>query len=184
MPIGRNSADSFQEVLPAPKVPDAPTPVPLTSALHRQATQQQRKQNRGRDFERLVFCPFADGHVFGVPHRLCCHWNGDASINGGLGRLLLWTKRPFTLICVSDGRPGLRFCSPSEPYPVRFFPSASARFVGRRKADRRIELRLLRPLRDRLPLQRTHGKVDARGGRLHEWAAEAGVEWDRYHQGH
>jgi hypothetical protein len=31
--------------LPAPKVPDAPTPVPLTSTLPRQATQQQRTQN-------------------------------------------------------------------------------------------------------------------------------------------
>jgi hypothetical protein len=39
---------------------------------------------------------------------------------------------------------------------------APARLVGRRQADRRIELRLVRPLRDRLPLQRADGKIDAR----------------------
>jgi oxalate decarboxylase/phosphoglucose isomerase-like protein (cupin superfamily) len=39
--------------------------------------------------------------------------------------------------------------------------SASARAVGWRRADRRIELRLLRPLRHGLPVQRAHGEIHA-----------------------
>ncbi len=42
--------------------------------------------------------------------------------------------------------------------------SESACALGRRQADRRVELRFLRPLRDSLPLQRADGKIDARQG--------------------
>ncbi len=41
-----------------------------------------------------------------------------------------------------------------------------ARPLGRHRADRRLLLRLLRPLHHRLPLQRAHGKRHARQGRL------------------
>ena len=63
--------------------------------------------------------------------------------------------------------------------------SASARAVGWRRADRRIELRLLRPLRHRLPVQCADGKVDARPGRLlHRPAASGAGRHDRRGQGH
>ena len=46
-----------------------------------------------------------------------------------------------------------------------------ARAVGRRRADRRLQLRQLRPLCHRLPLQCAHGKGHAREGRLSHLAA-------------
>ncbi len=73
----------------------------------------------------------------------------------------------------------------NETLSIRLGGSASPRVMGRRRADRRIELRLLRPLRHGLPLQRADGKVDARRGRLLYRAAEACARrHDRCGQGH
>ncbi len=52
---------------------------------------------------------------------------------------------------------------------------ASPRALGRRLDDRRIELRLVRPLRHGLPVQRPDGEVDARPRRLPDGPAEAGA---------
>ena len=51
---------------------------------------------------------------------------------------------------------------------------ASARAVGWRLDDRRIELRFLRPLRHGLPLQRPDGEVDARARGFHDGLSKLG----------
>ena len=62
--------------------------------------------------------------------------------------------------------------------------SPSARALGRRRADRRVELRLVRPLRDRLPLQRAHGDDHARARGFHDLSPGVRTErHDRRRQG-
>ena len=75
-------------------------------------------------------------------------------------------------------------CEVNETLSINWEDRAPARAVGRRLDDRRIELRLVRPLRHRLPLQRADGKVDARARGLPHGAAEVGARrHDRHREG-
>ena len=73
----------------------------------------------------------------------------------------------------------------NETLSINWEDPAPARAVGRRSADRRIELRFVRALRHRLPLQCADGKVDAwRGWLLHCPAQARARRDDRYGEGH